>query len=702
MLVRYKHSVDENVVSIVDPRILEQSAEALFLEGAIQRHYIDAHRTDISNSTFTLPYPGFDLSALPQIQEADIINLHWVAYLQSPPALRKLLSLHKPIVWTLHDERPFTGGCHYSAGCAGYRHNCAACPQLADDRFELPSAILQDNLTYLQDSHLTIVTPSHWLAERTAESRLFGAQRIEVIPYSIDTNVYHPIAKAEAKHRLGIGQEVVTLLFGAQDGREKRKGFAVLLEALQGCLNDKRIQRFVADGRLKVLSLGYTDPDLAALGLPIHSLGYTDSDEEICQAYSAADVFVLPSLEDNLPNTLLEAMSCGTPVIGSRVGGIPELIIDGSTGFLVPTGDALQLAEALLTAILDPTRLSGIGHQCRQVIEQGYTLHTQATRYLALYSDLCKTAKHEAQVSLRGIERSDEQMAKLEPEIGAHFNKIYDSILLIALRDFAFTTYRQWQTSEVDRAARLHIIEGQGQRLGEIGAERDNLRFQLADLQQHFEAAEADRAARLRVIEEQGPRLGEIEAERNDLRFQVNDLQRHFEAAEADRAARLRVIEEQGRRLGEIEAERNDLRFQVNDLQRHFEAAEADRAARLTVIEEQGQRLGQVEAERDSLRFQLTDLQTRLSDARNNLQQIQQQLVESEEIRGNQVSLIEAQEHQLHVTMAQLRRLQELFRTIQSGRVYRIVRRLGGWKWLEQTLNQPPQKAELPTRCRNV
>ena len=87
-----------------------------------------------------------------------------------------------------------------------------------------------------------------------------------------------------------------------------------------------------------------------------------------------------------------------------------------------------------------------------------------------------------------------------------------------------------------------------------------------------------------------------------------------------------------------LKSERNDLRFQVNDLQRHFEAAEADRAARLTVIEEQGQRLGQVEAERDSLRFQLTDLQTRLSDARNNLQQIQQQLVESEEIRGNQLA----------------------------------------------------------------
>jgi glycosyltransferase involved in cell wall biosynthesis len=581
MLVRYKYSVDENVVSIVDPRILEQSAEALFVEGAIQQHYINAHRTDISNSSFTLPYPGFDLSELPQIQKADIINLHWVAYLQSPPALRKLLSLHKPIVWTLHDERPFTGGCHYSAGCEGYRLNCAACPQLADDYYALPSTILQDNLTYLQDSHITIVTPSRWLAERTAESRLFGRQRIEVIPYSIDADVYHPIAKVEAKHRLGMGPEVITLLFGAQDGREKRKGFRVLLDALQRCLDDKRIQQLVADGRLKVLSLGYADPDLAATGLPIHALGYTDSDEEICLAYSAADVFVLPSLEDNLPNTMLEAMSCGTPVIGSRVGGIPELVIDGSTGFLVPPGDARQLTEALLAAIFDPTRLSGMGHRCRQVIEQGYTLHTQATRYLTLYTDLCKTAKHEPPVSLRRTERSDEQKAKLEPELGVHFNTIYDSLLSTALHDFAFTTYRQWQTSE------------------------------------------ADRAARLQVIKEQGQRLGEIDAERNNLRFQLDDLRRQFEASEADRAARLQVIEEQGRRLSEIEAERHNL---------------------------------------------------------------QQQLAESEEIRGNQASLIEAQEHQLQVSMAQLRKLQQLVQTIRRGHVYSAVRRLGGWEWFDQAL----------------
>ncbi len=728
MLVRYKRSPDENVVSIVDPHILEKSAEALLLEGAIQQHYIDAHRTDISNSSFTLPYPGFDLTGLPQIQEADVINLHWVAHLQSPPTLRNLLSLHKPIVWTLHDEWPFTGGCHYSAGCEGYRHDCAACPQLADDVYELPSAVLQDKLAYFQDAHMTVVTPSRWLAERAAESKLFGAQRIEVIPNSVNTDVYLPIPKAEAKHRLGIGAEVATLLFGAQDGREKRKGFAVLLEALQACLGDERIQKLAANGRLKVLSLGRTAPDLATLSLPIHSLGYTDSDEEICLAYSAADVFVLPSLEDNLPNTMLEAMSCGTPVIGSRVGGIPELVIDGLTGFLVAPGEVRQLAEALLTAILDPTRLSGMSQRCRQVIEQGYALPTQATRYLALYSDLCKTATHEARISPRGIKHSHESMARLEPELGAHFSAIFDSILLTALRDFTFTAYRQWQTSEADRAARLTVIEEQGRQLGEIEAERNDLRYQLADLQQHLEAAEADRTARLTVIEKQGQQLGQVEAERNDLRFQLTDLQRHFEAAEADRAARLTVIEEQGQQLSQVEAERNDLRFQLIDLQRHFEAAEADRAARLTVIEEQGQQLSQVEAERNDLRFQLTDLQrhfeaaeadraarltvieeqgqrlgqveaertrlqTQLSNARNSLQQIQQQLAENEEIRSNQVSLIEAQEDQLRMSLAQLRKLQELFRTIQSGRVYKLVRRLGGWKWFEQKLNPPPQTA---------
>jgi glycosyltransferase involved in cell wall biosynthesis/ubiquinone/menaquinone biosynthesis C-methylase UbiE len=650
MFVRYRKSADDSVVSIIDQDTADIQHKALMLEQVIQPHYINAHRSDFGNTLFSLPYPGYDLSALPQVQAADIINLHWTAYFQSPVTLNRLLATGKPVVWTLHDQWPFTGGCHYTAGCVKYRQDCAACPQLVDDVNELPAAILKDRESYLRDGNLTIVTPSRWLASCARESRLFERLRVEVIPYSLDADLFHPLPKSEAKAKLGLETDKVTLLFGAQDGTEKRKGFQVLLAAIRHCLNNVDFRQWVANDRLRILCFGYPPDELMAANIPTVSLGQLSSDEDIIVAYSAADLFILPSLEDNLPNTLLEAMSCGTPVIASNVGGIPELVVDGVTGYLTLAGSAQHLGETILSAILDLEQLNTMGQQSRKRIEKDYRLEVQAKRYLDLYTGLGLTvAAGGAAVPQRArpTQPSTQKTAPdtlLVTEVGPYFERIYKPVLLQALQEFAPFVYEKWQASESDRATRLRVIQEQGQRLGEIEADRNNVRFQLADLQQNFETTEVDRAARLVVIEEQGHRLGQVEAERNNLRYQLADLQQHFEAAEADRAARLVVIEEQGQRLDQVEAERNNL-------------------------------------------------QTKLSNAQHNLHQIQQQLAENEEICGNQASLIEAQEHQLHVTMAQLRRLQELFHTIQSGRVYRIVRRLGCWRWVEQMLNQLPRPA---------
>ncbi len=257
----------------------------------------------------------------------------------------------------------------------------------------------------------------------------------------------------------------------------------------------------------------------------------------------------------------------------------------------------------------------------------------------------------------------------------------YDEVLEDALVQAGLTELDLNTQGKLEQLMTLYssyVVQGsalpEASQYSRLARENDQLRSHLTE-------CEIDRAVRLQVIERQGQRLGEVEAERNSLRFQLDDLQQQFEAAEADRAARLQVIEEQGRRLGEIEAERNSLRFQLDDLQRQFEAVEADRAADLQVIEEQGQRLGDIETK-------CNDLQTQLASARGNLQQFQQQFTENEEIRSNQASLLEAQEHQVQVSMAQLRKLQQLVQTIQRGRVYHAVRRLGGWKWFDNLLSE--------------
>lgn len=387
MLVRYKKSTDDAVIEI-NTRSDDRSSDEAILLSAVQESYINTHRTKMSNTIFSLPYPGWDVSRLSYIQEADMINLHWIAYYQSPVTLQKLFELGKPVVWTLHDQWAFTGGCHYSAGCNRYTLDCSTCPQLADDPFDLAATILRDKIELFQSANLTIVTPSNWLASCAKESRLFKGCRVEVIPNSLETDIFRPVAKAEAKVSLGLAADSVTLLFGAENGDEKRKGFRQLIEAMQYCEADSGFQGLVSEGRVKTICLGHPDKELDKLGVPVVSLGYLNSDDQIRTAYSAADMFVLPSLEDNLPNTMLEAMACGTPVIAFDVGGISDAVINNDTGLLVPAGDVKGLSKAILSLISDADRRDEMGRKGRDAMVKSYSLDIQTGRYLGLYDDL--------------------------------------------------------------------------------------------------------------------------------------------------------------------------------------------------------------------------------------------------------------------------------------------------------------------------
>ena len=388
MLSRQKISSDPQVISVerdAGPDDLEREARI----STFQKKAIDSERTVLSNTLFSMPYPGLDVSQLPIVREADVVNLHWVARFQSPSTLSRLLQLGKPVVWTLHDMWAFTGGCHYAAGCLRYQQNCAHCPQLAQNPYDATYTVLADKIQRLGEApHLTIVTPSRWLAECVRSSQLFRHQRVEVIPYSLETDVFLPRSKADAKEQLGIASNVTTLLFGAVSANEDRKGFAELVQALWICMADPRFRQKAEAGRIEVLCFGAPSELLQSLGLPVRSLGRVDSDDMLSQIYSAADMFVLPSLEDNLPNTMLESMSCGTPVIGFDTGGIPDLVTHGLTGYLVPLRDSKKLAEMILDGVLDPDRLVQMGQQCRQMMEADYTLPIQANRYVELFQDL--------------------------------------------------------------------------------------------------------------------------------------------------------------------------------------------------------------------------------------------------------------------------------------------------------------------------
>jgi len=443
MLARHKESQDDTVVWVDAEKRPENPNEDFFLSAIIQPYYIDSNRTELSNTLFSLPYPGYDLSELPVVQSADIINLHWVAQYQSLVTLHGLFSLGKPVVWTLHDQWAFTGGCHYSAGCEKYQTDCVECPQLEDDPFHLPAAILKDKLELFKNADLTIVTPSRWMAECAGRSRLFKDLKIEVIPNALETDLYTPLPKPEAKEELGIPPETITLLFGAVDGSEKRKGFFELINAIKFCLKEDAFQQLLQDDRIRLICFGRPSPEIESIGIPFVALGHLDSDGKIRSAYSAADIFLLPSLEDNLPNTVLESMSCGTSVVAFDVGGLPDMITNGVAGRLVPLSDTRKMGETIIDLIQNPDLRKLMGKEGRKRAEQEYALSVQAGRYADLYRELNPGNQSASQpvpaasavdAAWSAVRKEASLSAPVTTAIGFSFREIYDQVLMKALR----------------------------------------------------------------------------------------------------------------------------------------------------------------------------------------------------------------------------------------------------------------------------
>ena len=214
MIVKDKSSNDPNIHEISFKTHQDEMEKRIF--DYIHKAEIVRDQTELTNTLFSIPYPGYNISNNGIIRQSEIINLHWVKDFQNIETAANLLSLGKPVVWTLHDENPYTGGCHYTAGCEEYRKECRNCKQLKENRFHIPYHTLKNKIQlWNRYKNLTIVTPSKWLGERARGSRLFKDRRVEVIPNSLETNIFKPREKESAKKELGLDPRSTTLLVGA-------------------------------------------------------------------------------------------------------------------------------------------------------------------------------------------------------------------------------------------------------------------------------------------------------------------------------------------------------------------------------------------------------------------------------------------------------------------------------------------------------
>jgi glycosyltransferase involved in cell wall biosynthesis len=334
--------------------------------------------------SFSLANFGSDISKHPDIISADVIHLHWVN--QGFLSLKNILdlaALGKPIVWTLHDMWAFTGGCHYSQGCEHYLKSCGNCLYLKNQsETDLSHRNwLKKQKNYPDNIHF--VTCSQWLGGIAKSSGLLKNHRITAIPNPIDTQLFKPSTTDEiAKFRVenNIQKDTKLLLFVAMKISETRKGFAYLQESLL-LLKAKR-----PDFDLKIMVLGQTDTTIAAaLPYPVLSLGLVKEEALMAHYYGVADAFIIPSLEDNLPNTVMESIACGTPVVGFETGGIPEMIGHLEQGFIAPQKNSATLMEGILWVLESEPRLADLKKNARQKAVSAYSNEVVAKRYLEAY-----------------------------------------------------------------------------------------------------------------------------------------------------------------------------------------------------------------------------------------------------------------------------------------------------------------------------
>lgn len=316
----------------------------------------------------------------------DLVHLHWLtAGFIRLETLKKLGDLNKPLLWTLHDSWVFTGGCHVPFACTRYQQKCGACPVLGSsaDR-DLSRRIWERKKKAWDGLNLTVITPSRWLADCAKSSSLFQDVRVEVIPNGLDLKTFRPIDKRLAREALSLPQDKNLVLFGgAGINLQANKGFNLLISALQP------LAATLWGKQAELVVFGLSGPDGERLsGFKENYLGWLHDESSLVAAYSAADLFVIPSIMENFPNTALEAMACGTPCVAFNQGGMAQLVDHMRSGYLARPYEVNDLMRGIRLLLEDDELRSEMARNARQKVEENFAMDTVCKTYIALYREL--------------------------------------------------------------------------------------------------------------------------------------------------------------------------------------------------------------------------------------------------------------------------------------------------------------------------
>ena len=310
----------------------------------------------------------------------DIVHLHWMC--GGLFRLEQIGHIKKPMVWTLHDMWPFTGGCHYDEGCEKYKVSCGECPQLKRScDSDLSHSVWSRKRSAWKDSDITLVAPSNWLAECARNSTLFQGRRIEVIPNGIDLDLFKPVNRELARDMLGLPKDKKLVIFGAMNATtDDRKGFDLLLKGIQALQKSDDIE-LVIFGASEPL----TPPEF---GLPVHYMGVVNDDTSLVLLYSSSDVMVISSRQDNLPNTVVESMACGVPSVAFKVGGLVDLIEHKTTGYLADAFNVSDITKGIEWILGDSKRHLKLCEAARERAENLFDINLVVKQYSDVYKSI--------------------------------------------------------------------------------------------------------------------------------------------------------------------------------------------------------------------------------------------------------------------------------------------------------------------------
>lgn len=384
MLVQEKKRNNLNVSAIANTWLEKKMAFVRFVQERLTFRFYEKSKE--IRFAFSPANTGIDISQHPLVQEADIIHLHWINFgFLSINSLEKLIQLNKPIVWTLHDMWAFTGGCHHSGDCENYQITCGNCTQyikkpspkdLSNKVWERKNAIFNEKFI----KKTSIVGCSKWLANRAKKSSLLHNFSINSVPNPIDISLFSPQNKIESRLKLGLPIDKKLILFVAAKVSVIWKGFSYFQESLEILKS-----QVTNNQSIELVILGESDEEtIKKLPFKSHALGRISDINQIVSIYSAADVFVTSSIQENLPNTIMEAMACGTPVVGFEVGGIPEMIEHRNSGFLAKYKSAESLAEGI-NWVLFKANHAELSKNAQQRVVENYSEEVVAKQYLEIY-----------------------------------------------------------------------------------------------------------------------------------------------------------------------------------------------------------------------------------------------------------------------------------------------------------------------------